>query len=103
MQDLDSLLPLAQSNLKRMIEKNRYLAPKDKELFIQDIEEQRTERLTHYHEQTILYRLTAQIQSLLGRRVPQKKRNMDRWIRETKSKDKQQRELQERYQKRPKR
>lgn len=103
MQDLDSLSPLAQSNLKRMIEKNRYLAPKDKELFIQDIEEQRTERLTHYHEQTILYRLTAQIQSLLGRRVPQKKRNMDRWIRETKSKDKQQRELQERYQKRPKR
>lgn len=103
MQDLDSLSPLAQSNLKRMIEKNRYLAPKDKELFIQDIEEQRTERLTHYHEQTILYRLTAQIQSLLGRRVPQKKRNMDRWIRETKSKDKQQRELQERYQKSPKR
>lgn len=103
MQDLDSLSPLAQSNLKRMIEKNRYLAPKDKELFIQDIEEQRTERLTHYHEQTILYRLTAQIQSLLGRSVPQKKRNMDQWIRETKSKDKQQRELQERYQKRPKR
>lgn len=103
MQDLDSLSPLAQSNLKRMIEKNRYLAPKDKELFIQDIEEQRTERLTHYHEQTILYRLTAQIQSLLGRSVPQKKRNMDQWIRETKSKDKQRRELQERYQKRPKR
>ncbi|HAP3021344.1 TPA: MobQ family relaxase [Enterococcus faecalis] len=103
MQDIDSLSPLAQANLKRIIEKNRYLAPKDKELFIQDIEEQRTNRLTHYHEQTILYRLTAQIQSLLGRRVPQKKRNMDRWIRETKSKDKQQRELQERYQKRPKR
>lgn len=103
MQDLDSLSPLAQSNLKRMIEKNRYLAPKDKELFIQDIEEQRTDRLSHYQEQTILYRLVYQIQSLLGRSVPQKKRNMDQWIRETKSKDKQRRELQERYQKRPKR
>nr|WP_050563414.1 MobQ family relaxase [Enterococcus faecalis] len=114
MQDLDSLSPLALANLKRMIETNRYLAPKDKECFIQDIEELRTERinryqgqredrLNHYRDQTILYRLTAQIQSLLGRRVPQKKRNMDRWIRETKSKDKQQRELQERYQKRPKR
>lgn len=114
MQDLDTLSPLAIANLKRMIEKNRYLAPKDKELFIQEIEElrterlaeyqeQREERLNHYREQTILYRLTTQIQSLLGRSVPQKKRNMNRWIRETKSKDKQQRELQERYQKRPKR
>ncbi len=114
MQDLDSLSPLALANLKRMIETNRYLALKDKECFIQDIEElrrerinryqgQREDRLNHYRDQTILYRLTAQIQSLLGRRVPQKKRNMDRWIRETKSKDKQQRELQERYQKRPKR
>ncbi|OTN99169.1 hypothetical protein A5804_000655 [Enterococcus faecium] len=103
MQDLDSLSPLAQANLKRIIEKNRYLAPKDKECFIQDIEEQRTDRLSHYQEQTILYRLVYQIQSLLGRSVPQKKRNMDQWIRETKSKDKQRRELQERYQKRPKR
>lgn len=114
MQDLDSLSPLAQANLKRIIEKNRYLAPKDKECFIQDIEELRTERINHYQEQredrlnryrdqTILYCLTAQIQSFLGRRVPQKKRNMDQWIRETKSKDKQKRELQERYQKRPKR
>ncbi|KXF71711.1 hypothetical protein AQ487_02615 [Enterococcus faecalis] len=103
MQDIDSLSPLAQANLKRIIEKNRYLAPKDKECFIQDIEEQRTDRLSHYQEQTILYRLVYQIQSLLGRSVPQKKRNMDQWIRETKSKDKQRRELQERYQKRPKR
>lgn len=114
MQDLDSLSPLAQANLKRIIEKNRYLAPKDKEYFIQDIEELRTERINHYQEQredrlnryrdqTILYCLTAQIQSFLGRRVPQKKRNMAQWIRETKSKDKQRRELQERYQKRPKR
>ncbi|EGO9444363.1 MobQ family relaxase [Enterococcus faecium] len=114
MQDIDSLSPLAQANLKRIIEKNRYLAPKDKELFIQDIEELRTERINHYQEQredrlnryrdqTILYCLTAQIQSFLGRRVPQKKRNMAQWIRETKSKDKQRRELQERYQKRPKR
>ncbi|MCU9794444.1 MobA/MobL family protein [Enterococcus faecalis] len=114
MQDLDSLSPLAQANLKRIIEKNRYLASKDKECFIQDIEELRTERINHYQEQredrlnryrdqTILYCLTAQIQSLLGRSVPQKKRNMDQWIRETKSKDKQRRELQERYQKRPKR
>ncbi|EKK5253744.1 MobA/MobL family protein [Enterococcus faecalis] len=114
MQDIDSLSPLAQANLKRIIEKNRYLAPKDKEYFIQDIEELRTERINHYQEQredrlnryrdqTILYCLTAQIQSFLGRRVPQKKRNMAQWIRETKSKDKQRRELQERYQKRPKR
>ncbi|EGO8511472.1 MobA/MobL family protein [Enterococcus faecalis] len=103
MQDIDSLSPLAQANLKRIIEKNRYLASKDKECFIQDIEEQRTDRLSHYQEQTILYRLVYQIQSLLGRSVPQKKRNMDQWIRETKSKDKQRRELQERYQKRPKR
>ncbi|EMF0527832.1 MobQ family relaxase [Enterococcus hirae] len=114
MQDIDSLSPLAQANLKRIIEKNRYLAPKDKECFIQDIEELRTERINHYQEQredrlnryrdqTILYCLTAQIQSFLGRRVPQKKRNMAQWIRETKSKDKQKRELQERYQKRPKR
>ncbi|MFB5292263.1 MobQ family relaxase [Enterococcus faecalis] len=114
MQDIDSLSPLAQANLKRMIEKNRYLAPKDKELFIQDIEELRTERLNqfqehreerrnHYQERTILYQLVYQIQSLLGRSAPQKKRYMDRWIRETKSKDKQRRELQDRYQKRPKR
>lgn len=114
MQVIDSLSPLALANLKRMIEKNRYLAPKDKELFVQDIEElrterfnhdqeQREERLNHYRNQTIIYHLIAQIQSLFGRSVPQKQRNMDRWIRETKSKEKQKRELQERYQKRYKR
>ncbi|EOW1885609.1 MobQ family relaxase [Enterococcus hirae] len=102
MQEMNSFTPLAQANLKRMIKKNRYLAPKDKELFVKDIEEQRTDRVKHYQEHTLLYRLVFQIQSLLGRRVPQKKRNIEKWIRETKSKEKQQRELQERYHRRPK-
>ncbi|MCU9789798.1 hypothetical protein N4844_15670, partial [Enterococcus faecalis] len=63
----------------------------------------RDDGLNHYRHQTILYRITDQIQSLLGRRVPQKKRNKNGEIRETKSKNKQQTERQESYQNRTKR
>ncbi|MBQ2635321.1 MAG: MobA/MobL family protein [Methanobrevibacter sp.] len=92
MKHLDKLSPLAKNNLKKIVNHNAYLPERDKVELSSKLEKTEnidTEEPEKPGMNVTMFQLAKSINRLVSGNVPQKKRNLDKLIKQTKAKENQ--------------